>query len=167
VNLFEGNGYERLTRALRVREEQSKALREYIEAKEVKELLKAESPPLKTSDDDLSDYQVNFESDLWNCFIAAGEGYAIFLYQASYEKVIWCYPTRQGQPHIYYEVKVMDVLLENGLYETKGNDLPVDAELRYKYTDKGRQFYDEIKDMPTLESQQTFRSRIEIDWSKV
>ena len=107
------------------------------------------------------DHEANFKSDLWNCFMAFGEGFSVYLYQTSFEKVIWC--SRSGGPFPSYDLNVMDILLKNGLYEEKKDNLIFNAEARYEYTDKGKQLYEELKDLPTLESQQTFRSRIQID----
>ncbi len=60
----------------------------------------------------------------------------------------------------------MDVLLENGLYESKDNETFIDAKTQYQYTDKGRQLYEELMDIPLEEREQAFISRIKIDWSK-
>ena len=62
------------------------------------------------------DHKANFENDLWLCFTAFGEGYSLSLYQTSFEWTIWCHPPNDHYPQTYYELKVMDVLLENGLY---------------------------------------------------
>lgn len=110
------------------------------------------------------DHKAIFESDLWNCFMALGEGFSVFLYQTSFEKIIW--GCRSGGPFPSYDLNVMDVLLQNELYEKKENNTLVDAEALYEYTQKGRQLHEEIKDLPIEESQRTFLSRIEFDWSK-
>jgi hypothetical protein len=111
---------------------------------------------------DVTDYQANFESDVWNTFNALGLGYNVFLIHPSNGPTIWCIPPKESKyADFYMDEEIIQELIDKGLVERKDDNLIQDSEARYELTEKGEGLYTQIYSLTFIEGERAFVSKVQ------
>jgi hypothetical protein len=108
-----------------------------------------------------TDYQANFESDVWNAFHALGLGYGLYLTHFP-EQIVRCVPPKDSKYGSFdISEEVVQELINKGLVLKTEGEFVQDSKVRYDLTDKGRGLNAELSNLMFVEGGRVFVSKVQ------